>query len=157
MPTPLHVGIVACSAEGAALCYRTFCEEDAAFLGTHRHPEISLHTHCLGESMDCIDRDDWKGVADPMLSSAEKLKAAGAQLLICPDNTIHRAWPWVAPRAPLPWLHIVEVVGAEAKARGFHRIGLTGTRYTMESDSTPRCSPAWASRPACPPRRPGRS
>ncbi|MFN8012420.1 MAG: amino acid racemase [Holophagaceae bacterium] len=137
MPTPLHVGIVACSAEGAALCYRTFCEEGAAFLGTHRHPEVSLHTHCLGESMDCIDRDDWRGVAELMLSSAHKLKAAGAQLLVCPDNTIHRAWPFVAPRAPLPWLHIVEVVGAEAQRRGFRRIGLTGTRYTMESDLYP--------------------
>lgn len=133
----LHVGIVACSAEGAALCYRTFCEEGAAFLGEHRHPEVSLHTHCLGASMDCIDRDDWKGVADLMLSSAAKLKAAGAQLLVCPDNTIHRAWPWVAPRAPLPWLHIVEVVGAEAQRRGFHRLGITGTRYTMESDLYP--------------------
>lgn len=134
---PLHVGIVACSAEGAALCYRTFCEEGEAHLGTHRHPDISLHTHCLGEYMDAIDRDDWEGVAGLMLSSAAKLKAAGAQLLICPDNTIHRAWPWVAPRAPLPWLHIVEVVGAEALRRGFRRLGITGTRYTMSSDLYP--------------------
>jgi aspartate racemase len=137
MPTPLHVGIVACSAEGAALCYRTFSEEGAAFLGAHRHPDVSLHTHCLGDYMDAIGRDDWEGVAGLMLSSAEKLRAAGAELLICPDNTIHRAWPWVAPRAHLPWLHIVEVAGAEAQRRGFRRIGITGTRYTMESDLYP--------------------
>ncbi len=137
-PKPLHVGIVACSAEGAALCYRTFCEEGAAFLGTHRHPDVSLHTHCLGDYMDVIDRDDWRGVADLMLSSATKLKAAGAELLICPDNTIHRAWPFVAPAAPLPWLHIVEVVGAEAQRRGFRRLGITGTRYTMNSGLYPQ-------------------
>jgi ketosteroid isomerase-like protein len=71
---PLHIGIVACSAEGAALCYRTICEEGPALMGTHRHPEVSMHTHSLGEYMDFIDRDDWQGVANLMLASAEKLE-----------------------------------------------------------------------------------
>jgi aspartate racemase len=129
---PLHIGIVACSAEGAALCYRTICDEGPTLMGTHRHPEISLHTHSLGEYMDFIHRDDWRGVADLMLSSAEKLKSIGADFLICPDNTIHRSFALVAERSPLPWLHIVEEVAAEAKRRGFQRVALTGTRYTME-------------------------
>jgi aspartate racemase len=134
---PLHIGIVACSAEGAALCYRTICDEGPALMGTHRHPEVSMHTHPLREYMDFIYRDDWQGVADLMLSSAEKLKSIGADFLICPDNTIHRSFALVAERSPLPWLHIVEEVAAEAKRKGFKRVGITGTKYTMEGPVYP--------------------
>lgn len=133
----LHIGIVACSAEGAALCYRTVCVEGAKLMGPHDHPEVSMHTHSLREYMKCIDRDDWKGVGDLMLSSANKLAKAGADFLICPDNTIHQAMPYVLPDSPLPWLHIAEVVSAEAAARGFQRVGLTGTRYLVESTVYP--------------------
>ncbi|HEX2120006.1 MAG TPA: amino acid racemase [Thermoanaerobaculia bacterium] len=133
----LHVGIVACSAEGAALCYRTICAEGARLLGPHDHPEVSMHTHSLAEYMKCIDRDDWEGVGELMLSSAEKLAAAGADFAICPDNTVHQALDFVVPRSPLPWLHIAEVVAADAAERGFRRLGLTGTRYLVESDVYP--------------------
>ena len=51
---PQHIGIVACSAEGAALCYRTICLEGAELLGRHNHPEVSLHTHPLAEYMKYI-------------------------------------------------------------------------------------------------------
>jgi aspartate racemase len=129
---PKHIGIVACSAEGAALCYRTICDEAPALMGRHRHPEVSMHTHCLGEYMEHVYRDDWQGVAELMLSSAEKLKAAGADFLICPDNTIHHAFEMVAPRSPLPWLHIVDEVALTAKTRGFRKLAVTGTKYTME-------------------------
>ena len=132
-----HIGIVACSAEGAALCYRTICTEGAQILGEHAHPEVSMHTHPLSEYMECIYRDDWAGVGELMLSTAQKLAKCGADFLICPDNTIHKALPYVMPRSPLPWLHIAEVVAGEASARGFRRLALTGTRYLVESDVYP--------------------
>jgi aspartate racemase len=133
---PQHIGIVACSAEGAALCYRTICLEAPRFLGAHAHPEVSIHTHSLGEYMQRIYRDDWPGVAELMLSSADKLRAAGADFLICPDNTIHQALPFVAAGS-LPWLHIAEVVADEAVTRAFRRVGLTGTRYLVQSEVYP--------------------
>ena len=132
-----HIGIVACSAEGAALCYRTVCLEGAQYLGALDHPEVSMHTHSLAEYMRCIDRDDWGGVAQLMLSSAHKLARAGAGFLICPDNTIHQAMPWVTRRSPLPWLHIAEVVATEAVERGFRRLAITGTRYLVDSEVYP--------------------
>lgn len=132
-----HIGIVACSAEGAALCYRTICVEGARLLGEHDHPEISMHTHSLGEYMKRIYRDDWEGVGELMLSSAHKLARAGADFLICPDNTIHQSLPFVQARSPLPWLHIAEVVAAQAAESGRRRLGLTGTRYLVESDVYP--------------------
>ncbi|WP_137937155.1 amino acid racemase [Chitinivorax sp. B] len=132
-----HIGIVACSAEGAALCYRTICAEAAPLLGAHAHPEISLHSLSLADYVDCLDRGDLQGVAGLMLRSAQALARAGADFLICPDNTIHQAMSWVLPHSPLPWLHIAEVVVAEATRRGFGKLGLTGTRWLVESDVYP--------------------
>ena len=132
-----HIGIVACSAEGAALCYRTICTEGAQFMGAHDHPEISMHTHSLAAYMKCIYRSDWNGVGELMLSSADKLARIGAEFLICPDNTIHQALPYVRPRSPLPWLHIAEVVAEEATARNFRKVGITGTKYLVDSDVYP--------------------
>jgi aspartate racemase len=134
---PSHIGIVACSAEGAALCYRTVCVEGAALFGRHGHPEVSMHTHSLAEYMPHVDRGDWPGVGELMLSSARKLADIGASFLICPDNTIHQAMPYVATRSPLPWLHIAEVVAEEAVSRGFRRLGLTGTRSLVDSNVYP--------------------
>ena len=134
---PQHIGIVGCSAEGAALCYKTICAEGASLLGPHAHPEVSLHTHSLADYVDCLDRGDWPGVGELMLSSAHKLAAAGADFLICPDNTIHQALPHVEPRSPRPWLHIADVVADEAAGRGFRRLGITGTRWLVESEVYP--------------------
>jgi aspartate racemase len=134
---PQHIGIVGCSAEGAALCYRTLCVEGAALLGPHAHPEVSMHTHSLAGYVDCLERGDIEGVGALMLASAEKLARIGADFLICPDNTIHQALPRIRSRSPRPWLHIAEVVAAEAVARGFRRLALTGTRWLVESEVYP--------------------
>jgi aspartate racemase len=134
----LHIGIAACSAEGAALCYRTICTEGPALAGrAHDHPEVSVHTPPLPEYMERIYRGDWHGVAGLMLASAQKLQQIGADFVICPDNTIHQAFPLMRPRSPLPWLHIAEVVAAEAAARGFRRPGLLGTKWLVASDVYP--------------------
>lgn len=132
-----HIGIVGCSAEGAALCYRTICLEGALRLGGHAHPQVSMHTHSLADYVDCLERGDLEGVGDLMLSSASRLRASGAEFLICPDNTLHQAMDRVLPRSPLPWLHIAEVAAAEAVARGYRRIRLTGTRWLVESEVYP--------------------
>ncbi len=129
---PLHIGIVACSTEGAALCYRTISLEGSQVLGRHDHPEVSLHSHSLAQYMKCIDRDDWAGVAELMLSSAEKLAKAGADFLICPDNTIHQAFDLVEHRSPRPWLHIAREVAREAQRSNYKRLAVLGTRYLME-------------------------
>lgn len=131
--SPQHIGIVACSAEGAALCYRTLCVESQKVLGAHAHPEISLHSLSLADYVDCLERGDLQGVADLMLQSANKLASIGANFLICPDNTIHQAMTLVEPRSPRPWLHIADVVAAEAQRRGYRKLGLTGTRWLVDS------------------------
>ena len=133
-----HIGIVACSAEGAALCYRAICTEAPALLGAHAHPQVSLHGHSLADYVRCLEHADWAGVAELMLDSAHRLAKAGAQFLICPDNTIHQALPRLLERSPLPWLHIAAVVAEHAAERGMRRLGLTGTRWLVDSEVYPQ-------------------
>ncbi len=132
-----HIGIVACSAEGAALCYRTLCAEGEHLMGPHAHPEISLHSLPLSDYVACLDRGDLAGVAQLMLRSAHQLARGGADFLICPDNTIHQALHLVLPTSPLPWLHIADEVAAEAARRGYRRLGITGTRWLVDSPVYP--------------------
>ena len=129
---PKHIGIVAVSAEGAALCYRTICLEGAAMFGRHTHPEVSMHSYPLAEYMRHIEANRWQDVASMLLSSAEKLRQVGAELLICPDNTVHQGLDLVHHRSPLPWLHIAEEVGNVARQRGCRRLLILGTKYLME-------------------------
>ena len=133
-----HIGIVACSAEGASLCFRTICLEGADLLGPHAHPEVSMHTHPFSEYVKCLDRNDWQAVGALMLTSAHKLAQSGADFLICPDNTIHNALPHIESQSPLPWLHIAEVVAERAVELGFNRLGITGTRWLVDSEVYPQ-------------------
>lgn len=134
---PKHIGIVGCSAEGAALCYRTICSEGARLMGPHAHPQVSMHTHSLADYVACLERGDLDGVAQLMLSSAQALARSGADFIICPDNTIHQALPEIEALSPLPWLHIADAVAQEARARGYRRLGLTGTRWLVDSEVYP--------------------
>ena len=133
-----HIGIVACSAEGAALCYCTICTEGARLLGPHGHPEVTMHTPSLAEYVKVLEANDWDGVAGLMLASCEKLARLGADFFICPDNTLHQALQKVEPKSPRPWLHIAEVVAAEAARRGFRKVGITGTRWLVASETYPQ-------------------
>jgi aspartate racemase len=132
-----HIGIIAVSAEGAALCYRTICLEGAAFLGPHDHPEITLHGFSLSNYQRLIDDARWDAVGERMLESAAKLVRTGVQLLICPDNTVHQGLDLVRERSPAPWIHIAEEVSDEARRRGFKRLAILGTRFLMEGSVYP--------------------
>src|SRR3954471_466190 len=127
-----HIGIVACSAEGAALCYRTICLEALPLMGEHNHPVITMSSIPMAEHMVHIRRDDWAPAAELVLRSADILAQAGARFAICPDNTLHQAVELIMDRSPIPWLHIARVVAAEARRRGFRRVGVLGTRYLTE-------------------------
>jgi len=126
-----HIGIVACSAEGAALCYRIICTEGASRMGEHNHPEITMHTYPLSDYMVYIRSGDWEKVGELMIRSASIVAGAGADFVICPDNTIHQAFEIAVKQSPIPWLHIAEAVATEAKEKGFMNLGILGTKYLM--------------------------
>ncbi|HIP78906.1 MAG TPA: amino acid racemase [Kiloniellaceae bacterium] len=137
LSTRLTIGIAACSSEGAALCYRTICARAPARLGPHDHPEIVLHAPSLADYVAALEDGNLEAVAALMLRSAGRLKAAGADFVICPDNTIHAAMPLVRDASPLPWLHIAETVAEEARRRGVSRAAILGTKWLVDSDVYP--------------------
>jgi len=132
-----HIGIVAGSAEGAALCYRTICLEAPAVMGEHNHPEITMNSVPLAEHMRHIRANDWETLAGILAASAHKVAQAGADFAICPDNTYHRAFKYVVPQSPIPWLHIAGAVAEEAHRSGYVRLGILGTKYLMEGGVYP--------------------
>jgi aspartate racemase len=127
-----HIGIIAVSSEGAALCYRTICQEAPAIMGKFGHPEITMHTHPLSDYMDYIEKDDWDNVAALMISSAKKLASAGADFAICPDNTVHRAFEKASSQSPIRLISITETVAEQCRLKGYKKVGVLGTKYTMQ-------------------------
>ena len=127
-----HIGIIACSAEGAALCYRTICTEGPNLMGRYAHPEVTMHTFPFDEYIRYIEAGDWESIASLLLSSVAKVAQAGAHFAICPDNTVHQAFDLVVEKSPIPWLHIAEEVAAEAQRQNHKCLGILGTRFLME-------------------------
>ena len=132
-----HIGIVAGSAEGAALCYRTICLEAPAIMGEHNHPEITMNSMPMAEHMRHIRANDWEAVAEALAASARKVAQAGADFAICPDNTYHQSFKYLIPRSPIPWLHIARAVAEEAHRLGYARLGILGTKYLTEGPVYP--------------------
>lgn len=133
-----HFGIIAHSAEGAALCLRTFCIEAESVLGEHMHPDATLDCIAMGEAMPHWEAGDYRPIRAIFMKSAERLVAAGAEFFALPDNTAHLALEADGPPFPLPGLHIAEVVAGEAAKRGMKRVAVLGTKYTMEGPIYPR-------------------
>lgn len=133
-----HIGIVACSAEGAALCFREIASHGESRMGEHLHPQVTLSCIAMGEWMPAFDSGDYRGVAQFMLRETRIVAAAGAQIAICPDNSAHLAFEHVFAESPIPWLHIAEEVAKAAVRRGFRHAGLLGTRFTMTGPVYPQ-------------------
>ena len=127
-----HIGIVAGSAEGAALCYRTICMEAPALMGEYNHPEITMNSVPLAAHMRYVRANDWKGLAEVLADSARRLASVGADFAICPDNTYHQAFQYLIPESPIPWIHIAESVAEEAQRLSYVRLGILGTKYLTE-------------------------
>jgi aspartate racemase len=100
-------------------------------MGEHGHPEITMHTYPLSDYMVYIRSGEWEKVAELMIRSACIVAGAGADFVICPDNTIHQAFHIAVSQSPIPWLHIAEAVAKEAKEREFANLGILGTKYLM--------------------------
>src|SRR5476651_962919 len=145
-----HIGIVACSVEGAALCFREIARYSLDLMGEHMHPQVTLSCIAMGEWMPAFNRGDYEGVAEFMLRETEIVAKAGAQLAICPDNSAHLAFKYVAAKSPIPWLHIAEEVAKAASRDGFQHAALLGTRFTMSGPVYPEVFEKYALKVSAP-------
>jgi aspartate racemase len=133
-----HLGILATTPEGAALCFRSFCQEGPAELGPHDHPDVTLDCIALARSLPAWETGDYSSVRSQLAMSLQRLAAAGADFFVCPDNTAHTALEQPGASLPLPGMHIAEVVAERAARDGRRQVGVLGTRRTMEGHVYPR-------------------
>jgi aspartate racemase len=133
-----HLGILAHSTEGACLCFLAFCQEGTRVLGSHVYPDITLDYIAFGHSVPAWDAGDYDSIRATLSVSVDRLARAGADFFICPDNTAHLALERPGPALALPGLHIAEIVAGQAAREGRARVGVLGSRYTMDSPLYPR-------------------
>jgi aspartate racemase len=130
-PMSYHIGILAHSAEGATLCYRTAWLEGIARIGPHNHPEITMTGIAMHHALAAWDAGDLETLRAIFLADARKLAAAGADFFVLPDNTAHIALEAPGEAFPIPCLHIGEVVAGEAVRIGATKVAILGTNWTM--------------------------
>lgn len=133
----LHIGILAHSAEGATLCYRTAWMEGVRRMGPHDHPEITLTGTAMHHALPAWERGDRSALRAIFHADASKLAAAGADFFVLPDNSAHVALETPGEPFPIPGLHIAEVVAAEAEAKGRRSVAILGTEWTMSGPVYP--------------------
>ncbi|MEU8249543.1 amino acid racemase [Nonomuraea sp. NPDC048916] len=133
-----HLGILAHSTEGAALCFLGYCQEGFRRTGRNEHPDVTLDYIAFGRSMPAWDAGDHASIRATLSVSVDRLARAGADFFACPDNTAHLALEHPGADLALPGLHLAEVVADQAARDGHRRVGILGTRYLMDGPVYPR-------------------
>lgn len=126
------IGIVGgLSWEATALYYRLLNQAAARVLGQHHNARSVIVSVDFAEALALANQDDWDGLAVLLIDAAKRLRDAGAEIVLLGANTAHIVAEQVAAAIDVPLLHIADVAGEAA--RPFQRVGLIGTRFTLES------------------------
>lgn len=126
-----HIGIVAVSPEGSALCYRDIYRRAQALMGDEGHPVVTLHNERLEDYINAILRDDWHTIGDMLTRSARVLALAGAEFCITPDNVVQHGVELARHTSPIPWLTMTDLVAEKVAADGRKTVGIIGTKLVM--------------------------
>lgn len=122
------------SPESTVAYYRLINETVAARLGGHHSARLLLYSVDFAQIADLQHRDRWDEAGAVLADAGCRLRDAGAQALVLCTNTMHVVAPAIASAAGIPLLHIADATAAAVRAAGLGRIGLLGTRFTMEQD-----------------------
>lgn len=114
--------------------YRIINEIVRERLGGLHSARIVMHSFDLAEMAAVQEEADWETVARLIISAAQKLEAAGANVLVICTNTMHKVADEVQRDIRIPLLHVADVTAEEVKAAGLTKVGLLGTKFTMEED-----------------------
>jgi aspartate racemase len=118
--------------ESTAVYYRVMNQRARERLGPPASARCLLWSFEYSEMQGLQRAHDWPGIAARLQDAAKRLEGAGADLLLICSNTMHRSFDVVSGAVNVPLLHIADPVGAAIKAAGHERVGLLGTRATME-------------------------
>lgn len=114
--------------------YRTINQTVKEQLGGLHSARLLLYSVDFAQIEKLQHAGDWDAAGAVLADAARSLKAGGAQLLVICTNTMHKVADAVETASGLPLLHIADPTGEAIRAHGFTRIGLLGTRFTMEQD-----------------------
>ena len=114
--------------------YRTINQTVKEQLGGLHSARLLLYSVDFAEIEKLQHAGDWDAAGAVLADAARSLKAGGAQLLVICTNTMPKVADAVEAASGLPLLHIADATGDAIRARGITRIGLLGTRFTMEQD-----------------------
>lgn len=128
---PKHIGIVGCSPEGTALCYREIFRHAKKLLGDRGHPVVSIHNEPLERYLDAVLKDDWHTVGDLLTRSAKHLANCGAEFCIVPDNLMQHGVHLAESQSPIPWLTMTDMVTRAIESDRRQVVGLIGTKMVM--------------------------
>ncbi|WP_010091932.1 aspartate/glutamate racemase family protein [Burkholderia ubonensis] len=118
--------------ESSAEYYRMLNRYSKALHGGHRNAKSVMVTVDFAE-IEALQRvHDWPALGAHMAAAARQLEAAGADLIVLTTNTMHRVHDSIEAAVALPFLHIADPTGKALLSAGLSRVGLLGTRYTME-------------------------
>ena len=120
--------------ESSAEYYRLMNQHAKTLLGGH-HNARSLMVTVDFDIIEELQRSgDWKSLGRHMIDAAQQLERGGADIVILATNTMHRVYESIANSIAIPFLHIADPTGEALRSAGIERVGLLGTRYTMEQD-----------------------
>ena len=125
---PKHIGIVAVSPEGSALCYRDIFRYASKRLGERGHPVVTLHNLPMKVYVDAVISENWQAVGDMLSLSASVLAAAGAEFCIVPDNLLQYGVHLAEHNSPIPWLTMTDLVCEAVKNDGCSAVGIIAAK-----------------------------
>ncbi len=120
--------------ESSAEYYRILNELVSSRLGGLHSAQVIMVSVDFAVIERAQSEGQWEHAGAILAQAALSLEKAGADLVLLCTNTMHKVAHMVSQATSLPFLHIAEVTGASIAARGFEKIGLLGTRFTMEED-----------------------
>ncbi|MCX6556070.1 MAG: aspartate/glutamate racemase family protein [Candidatus Aminicenantes bacterium] len=122
------------TSESSLLYYKLINEMTREKLGGHHAAKSVMVSVDFAEIQPLTERGDWDGVLAILLEAAKGIERGGADLLLLCANTVHKLADEIGRKIKIPIVHIVDETAAEIRKAGFSRVGLLGTRFTMEED-----------------------
>lgn len=120
--------------ESTASYYKAINEGIKQELGGLHSAKISMYSVDFDEIEKLQHQDNWAATAEILSSAARSIEAGGADFLLICTNTMHKVAPEVEQAVSIPLLHIADATAERLVANGIKRVGLLGTKFTMEED-----------------------
>jgi aspartate racemase len=120
------------TAESTVSYYQHIFRRYEELYGDLAYPEMVIYDVSFQRFEDWMGVEDWASIEEGLLDGLNRLHAAGADFAVIATNTMHILFDKLQARSPIPMLSIVDATAEAVKEAGLDKVGLLGTRFTME-------------------------